>query len=47
MKYGLCMIGGVALLQLDTWILQTMWVGLAGAGLMIYSMYLGITEKEN
>lgn len=41
------MVGGAFLLQLDTWILQTMWVGLAGAGLMIYSMYLGVTEKEN
>ena len=41
------MVVGIFLLQLDTWILQTMWVGLAGAGLMIYSMYLGVTEKEN
>lgn len=40
------MIGGVILLQLDTWILQTMWLGLAGAVLMIYSMYIGVTEKE-
>ena len=46
MRYGLCMIGGVILLQLDTWILQTMWLGLAGAVLMIYSMYIGVTEKE-
>ena len=41
------MVVGIFLLQLDTWILQTMWVGLAGAGLMIYSMYLGVTEEEN
>lgn len=47
MRYGLCMVGGAVLLQLDTWVLQTMWVGLAGAGLMIYSMYLGVTGKEN
>jgi len=41
------MIGGATLLQLDTWIFQTMWLGLAGAALMVYSMYLGITGKEN
>lgn len=46
MRYGLCMVGGATLLQLDTWVLQTMWVGLAGAVLMIYSMYLGVTEEE-
>lgn len=46
MRYGLCMVGGAILLQLDTWVLQTMWLGLVGAMLMIYSMYLGITEKE-
>ena len=40
------MVGGATLLQLDTWVLQTMWVGLAGAVLMIYSMYLGVTEEE-
>lgn len=41
------MVGGTFLLQLDTWIFQTMWLGLAGAALMVYSMYLGITGKEN
>ena len=41
------MVGGVSLLQLDTWIWQTMWLGLAGAALMIYSMYVGINGKEN
>jgi hypothetical protein len=41
------MVGGATLLQLDTWVCQTMWLGLAGAALMVYSMYLGITGKEN
>ena len=41
------MVGGATLLQLDTWILQTMWLGFVGAALMIYSIYLGITGKEN
>lgn len=36
---------GVVLLQVDTWILQTMWLGLTGAALMIYSMYYGITKE--
>jgi hypothetical protein len=40
------MIVGVSLLQVDTWLLQTMWLGLAGALLMIYSMYFTITQKE-
>jgi hypothetical protein len=41
------MVGGATLLQLDTWVCQTMWLGFAGAALMVYSMYLGITGKEN
>jgi hypothetical protein len=40
------MIGGISLLQVDTWLLQTMWLGLAGALLMIYSMYFTITQEE-
>jgi hypothetical protein len=46
MKYWLFMVAGVTLLQVDTWILQTMWLGLAGAMMMIYSMYLGVSGEE-
>ena len=45
MKSMWFMGAGVVLLQVDTWILQTMWLGLAGAALMIYSMYYGITKE--
>jgi len=40
------MIAGITTLQLDTWFFQTMWLGLAGALLMIYSMYFSVTQKE-
>ena len=46
MRGWLFMIGGVTLLQLDTWICQTMWLGLAGAAMIILSMYLAVTQKE-
>lgn len=46
MSGWLCMVAGVILLQLDTWIFQTMWLGLVGALLMICSMYFGLTQKE-
>ena len=45
MKSMLVMAAGVTLLQLDTWLLQTVWLGLAGAALMIYSMYYGICKE--
>ncbi len=45
MKSMWLMCAGIALLQVDTWILQTMWLGLAGAALLIYSMYYGITKE--
>lgn len=46
MRDWLCMIGGVTLLQVDTWIWQTMWLGLAGAAMMILSMYFAVTQEE-
>lgn len=46
MRDWLFMVVGVFLLQLDTWILQTMWVGLAGAAMMILSMYFAVTQEE-
>lgn len=36
---------GVTLLHTDTWLLQTVWLGLAGAALMVYSMYYGICKE--
>lgn len=46
MSHWLFMVVGVTLLQLDTWIFQTMWLGLIGALLMICSMYFGVTQEE-
>ena len=45
MKSMWFMAAGVTLLELDTWVTRTMWLGLAGAALMIYSMYYGITKE--
>ena len=37
---------GVSLLEMDTWIWQTMWAALLGFVMLAYSMFL-ITNEEN
>lgn len=37
---------GVSLLEMDTWIWQTMWAALLGVVLLIYSFFL-ITQEAN
>lgn len=45
-KSGVLSIVGVCLLELDTWVMRTMWLALLGVVLLVYSMAL-IAREEN